>query len=238
MPLPVSLVEQKAQTASQVLAQVRQLIERGGLDPDGKLPTERELSTRLNVGRRGLRRALDALEAEGLIWRRQGKGTFIGLPPDPKGKLAAEIIATADSLSVMEARLCIEPELAALCARRAGAGDVSRMRLLVERTDQSSDAESAELWDGSLHRLIARTADNPILLTAFALLDEVRASQVWQDQRDRARSPATRRLYTQQHEAIVEAITRKDAGSARDRMRDHLIHVSRNLQAARDRDAP
>ncbi|MGY9047897.1 MAG: FadR/GntR family transcriptional regulator, partial [Rhodobacterales bacterium] len=147
MPKNVPLYLRKAENASEVLAQVRHLIEAGGLPADGKLPTERDLSVQLNVGRRGLRRALDALEAEGLIWRRQGKGTFIGQPPDPTGKLAASISAEVDPLSVMEARLCIEPELAALCALRAKSEDVARLRVLEERIDQTSDSESAELLD-------------------------------------------------------------------------------------------
>ncbi|PIL21079.1 hypothetical protein P775_05915 [Puniceibacterium antarcticum] len=237
MPKNVPLYLRKAENASEVLAQVRHLIEAGGLPADGKLPTERDLSVQLNVGRRGLRRALDALEAEGLIWRRQGKGTFIGQPPDPTGKLAASISAEVDPLSVMEARLCIEPELAALCALRAKSEDVARLRVLVERIDQTSDAESAELWDGSLHRLIARIAGNPILLTAFSLLDEVRSSQNWQDERDRARSPAQRQLYTRQHQSIVTAIADQDADAARAHMRDHLSHLSRSLQVLREKDA-
>ncbi|SNR37198.1 FadR/GntR family transcriptional regulator [Puniceibacterium sediminis] len=225
-----------AENASRVLAQVRQLIESGGVAADGKLPTERELSIQLDVGRRALRRALDALEAEGLIWRRQGKGTFVGEPPDPTGRLAAEIGVNADALSVMEARLCIEPELAALCAIRAKPDDIARMRFLVERIDQSSDADAAELWDGSLHRLIARAAGNPILMAAFALVDEVRSSQLWQDERDRARSPRLREIYTQQHQLIVTTIADGNADAARAAMREHLTHLSRNLQAVRETD--
>ncbi|MDA3859128.1 MAG: FadR/GntR family transcriptional regulator [Roseovarius sp.] len=224
---------QKSENASKVLAQVRQLIEAGGLDAEGKLPTERELAAKLNVGRRALRRALDALEAEGLIWRRQGKGTFLGQPPDPTGRLAAEISGEMDPLSVMEARLCVEPELAALCAERATPQDVARMRLLAEHTDNARDADAAELWDGSLHRLIARAAGNPLLLTAFALVDEVRSNQRWQDERDRARSPKLRALYGEQHRALVDAIAASDPKAARRAMRHHLNHLSHSLRKLR-----
>ncbi|SFN49249.1 transcriptional regulator, GntR family [Roseovarius lutimaris] len=224
---------QKSENASKVLAQVRQLIEAGGLDAEGKLPTERELAAKLNVGRRALRRALDALEAEGLIWRRQGKGTFVGQPPDPAGQLAAQISGEVDPLSVMEARLCVEPELAALCAERATPQDVARMRRLMEHTLNARDAEAAELWDGSLHRLIARVAGNPILLTAFALVDEVRSNQQWQDERDRARSPDLQAHYGRQHTAIVDAIAARDAKAARRAMRQHLRHLAGALKKLR-----
>ena len=43
----------------------------------GCLPSERELSSRLNVGRSSVREALRALELVGLIETRRGEGTFI-----------------------------------------------------------------------------------------------------------------------------------------------------------------
>ena len=219
--------------ASEVLWRLRRLIESGDVGEDGRLPTERDLSARFGVGRTVLRSALDALEAEGLIWRKQGKGTFIGQPPDPKGRLAAQISGEADLVSVMEARLCLEPELAALCARRATREDIDRLRVLSQRTAEAADAEGAELWDGSLHRLIARIAGNSILLTAFALVDEVRSNARWQDERERARSPELRRLYSSQHALIVDAIAAGDEKVARAAMRTHLETLSLNLEQSR-----
>src|SRR3546814_18010883 len=45
------------------------------LEQEGRrqLPTERELAEQIGVGRRAVRRALEVLEAEGRIWRRQGR---------------------------------------------------------------------------------------------------------------------------------------------------------------------
>ena len=224
---------ENAQNASEVLARLRGLIEAGDVGPDGRLPTERDLSDRFGVGRRVLRNALDALEMEGLIWRKQGKGTFIGQPPDPNGQLAAQISDDADPASVMEARLCIEPELAALCAKRATRQDVVRLRGLAQRTSDAADADGAELWDGSLHRLIARVAGNPILLTAFSLVDEVRANAKWQEEREKARSPELIRLYNSQHTLIVDAIDAGNEAMARSAMRTHLETLALNLEESR-----
>lgn len=55
-------------------------IESGELTPGDQLPPERELSEKLGVNRMTLRRALRVLEAQGLVVRKHGVGTFIAAP--------------------------------------------------------------------------------------------------------------------------------------------------------------
>jgi DNA-binding GntR family transcriptional regulator len=55
-------------------------IESGELAPGDQLPPERDLSEQLGVNRMTLRRALRVLEAQGLIDRRHGVGTYITAP--------------------------------------------------------------------------------------------------------------------------------------------------------------
>jgi DNA-binding FadR family transcriptional regulator len=217
-------------SATALRLRLQGMIERGTFGADGRLPTERELSDREGVSRRTVRRALEALEAEGLIWRKQGKGTFAGVAPDPTQALAAEIVGETNFIEVMEARLCIEPTLAAMAARRARPEDVSRMRDLARRTAEATDPDSMELWDGALHRLIARTAENRPLLTAFAMLDEIRANDAWRGLRARARSVETLRANHAAHEAIITAIAAADADAARGAMQAHLATLADNLR--------
>ncbi|AXN37855.1 FadR/GntR family transcriptional regulator [Peribacillus butanolivorans] len=60
-----------------VVESLRSMIEADSLIPGDKIPSERELSDRLNVGRSSVREALRALELLGLIETRRGEGTFI-----------------------------------------------------------------------------------------------------------------------------------------------------------------
>lgn len=207
---------------AQVRDRLLDLIKSGEIDPDGRLPTERALADSLGVGRRFVRQALDALEAEGLVWRKQGKGTFAGQPADPIGDLAARITGETNALEVMEARLCIEPELAALCAKRMNLQEVARLRTLAQRQLKAADAQAIELWDGSLHRLIAQCAGNRPLLMAFSLLDKIRSNPDWVTLRANSRDRASLQVTHNEHLAIIDAIAAGHADVARTAMQDHL----------------
>ncbi|WP_186578393.1 FadR/GntR family transcriptional regulator [Aquibacillus kalidii] len=68
----------KAKVYEEVLAEIQHLIKKNALKPGDRLPSERELSERLNAGRSSVREALRALELLGLIETRHGEGTFLG----------------------------------------------------------------------------------------------------------------------------------------------------------------
>jgi GntR family transcriptional regulator len=56
---------------------LRQRIEEGIYQPDEQLPSESQLGEQFDVSRITVRRALQTLESEGLIYRRQGLGSFV-----------------------------------------------------------------------------------------------------------------------------------------------------------------
>ncbi len=61
----------------QVSARLRAEIQSGALAPHEQLPSENALCERFDVSRVTVRRALQTLEADGLIYRRQGLGSFV-----------------------------------------------------------------------------------------------------------------------------------------------------------------
>lgn len=212
------------------LEKLRALLQSNSLDADGKLPTERTLSEILGVSRRSIRRALEVLEAEGRIWRRQGSGTFAGKRPDGWSEHVDSIIADTDLMEIMEVRLRVEPQLAQLAAMRAKAADVERMYDLVKKIYESTDADGRELWDGALHRQIAQCAGNTLFLTIFDVINRVRQDEAWQMIRERARSASrTREVTYGQHTAIVDAIATRDPGKAGEAMRQHLLTLQESL---------
>ena len=61
----------------EIVKQLRQIITDENVTVGGKLPSERELAERLQVGRSTVREALRSLELLGLIETRRGEGTFL-----------------------------------------------------------------------------------------------------------------------------------------------------------------
>ncbi|MBN9245061.1 MAG: FadR family transcriptional regulator [Mesorhizobium sp.] len=222
--------DESSGNSNYALDRLRELLGSGNLDADGRLPTERELSASLGVSRRAVRRALEVLEMEGRVWRRQGSGTYAGPRPDTLSDHVGSLVAGTDPMEVMEVRLRIEPQLAQLAAVRAKASEVERLYDLAGKTEQSTDADSHELWDGALHRLIAQSAGNAFFLAIFDVINRVRQDPAWQTIRERARTASRAApLIHAQHLAIVDAIAAHDPARAGEAMRRHLLTLQESL---------
>ncbi|QFU17352.1 FadR/GntR family transcriptional regulator [Microvirga thermotolerans] len=224
-------VEPLSDSSDFALRQLRLLLESLDGSGDAQLPPERSLSQQMGVGRRALRRALEVLEAEGRIWRRQGKGTFVG-PRPPRTEMDLEALSSGTNpLEIMEARLEIEPALARLAALRATNGDIERLKHLAHKTATSADGDmdSRELWDGAFHRAIAEAAGNSLLFVFFDIMNRIRQDPTWRRLREQARSKPGQRHYVNQHGRVVAAIATRDGGAAEQAMREHLETVRASL---------
>jgi len=225
--------------SSRALAALRarlQCIDRNG----GKalrLPPERDLAAELGIGRRAVRRALEVLETEGLIWRQQGKGTFTGPRPSENPGTVSALVDRTNPQEVLEARMQLEPALAGLAAMRAVQQDVRNMRDLCDRIARARDDDARELWDEALHRTIGRAAGNALLFGLYEIIEEVRRDEVWRGLRERARSRAMVATYVEQHAAIVDAIARRDPGAAEQAMRSHIATLRRSILTQDDQEA-
>jgi GntR family transcriptional regulator len=66
---------------------IRSMIHEGKLSPGSRLPNELELAEVMGVSRGTIRAALHLLQQQGLIWRRQGVGTFVSEKPILENRL-------------------------------------------------------------------------------------------------------------------------------------------------------
>ncbi len=192
---------------------------------ENRLPSERELALRFNVSRRALRAALDILENEGLIWRRQGQGTFSGERRPDGNMLAKQIADFTNPIEVMDVRIEIEPALARMAAARATPALVEQLEKLAIKAEQSTDIASWERWDSAFHSKIADASGNQLFIAIMDIIDEIRRNDAWQQFRTRVRSAGRNSLSVTQHNAILDAIRRFHPRDAEDAMRTHLMSL-------------
>gem|GEM_PF-2881316 len=147
--------------SDQVFDQIRELIYRGKLKPGEKLMPERELAEAMKVSRTTIRDAVQRLVAMGLISQKQGQGTFVKLYDSGEQSPLAKAMQTQDASieDLLEVRMGLECNAAALAALRADEKDINSMELSIEEMKKEiesgrlgTEADTSLIW--LLHMLL------------------------------------------------------------------------------------
>lgn len=196
--------------------------------PGDKLPSIVELMKHYGVSRSTIRDALLQLEGRGYVRLIHGEGTFV---QEKRFYFYLPTLKQEERLSIcsmMRARLVIESAMAEEAARFAKPSDVFQMRQIISVmvSEQKADGQDSLFkYDLSLHRLIAQSTHNDVLLKLF---DTFSGSLrlVLHAVHDKAHHDSERlQMLHADHQAIVGAIEQKDGRLARQAMRHHLERV-------------
>lgn len=211
-------------------SRLRAFIAEGGFTQGVKLPPERHLTDKLGMTRTTLRKALDVLERDGLIWRHVGKGTFVAdNNTRPANHASIQLGRQLTPFRMMRARLVIEPGIAREAAVNATGEALLRMRQALARARAASTWDTYEAEDDLFHRTVAEASDNMLLLSLFDQLNEVRRAVAWGSVERQSVRPSSDHPSFDQHDAIAAAIERRDPHTAYETMRAHLRSVSARL---------
>jgi DNA-binding FadR family transcriptional regulator len=212
-----------------VLGEVRGWLAGAKLAGGERLPPERELASRLGMSRADLRKALAVLEAEGRVWRHVGKGTFLTELPDGTQRDVAALADRTSPPEAMEARFVVEPEIARLAAIKATSAQIADLRQLCGEMRQARNWSEYESLDWRFHNLLAQASGNMLLAELQYIVNGVRRSVVWGHLSKRPVGPSPDYHSFAEHDAIVDAIARRDRRAASDAMRAHLNSTASTL---------
>jgi DNA-binding GntR family transcriptional regulator len=176
--------------------------------PDAPV-NESNLARKLGTSRTPLREALNRLVAEGFLVFRKGQG-FSCRPLDPQS-----------ILDLYETRMAVESEGVKLAARRASDDDFHALRAYIKESESaycsSSPVDVLVDLDEEFHMRILRLSGNleleRILTNLNARLRYIR----WIDMEER------RMIAGSDHLKIVEALEQRDANTAYEAIREHII---------------
>jgi len=215
-------VSRTEQTLSERLADdIVSIIRDERLAPGDVLASSRELARRFSVTTPTVREALRRLEATGAVEFRHGSGTYVGAGIDRR-LLANPHRTSIDHASVLElvdARLVLEPSIAAAAARTRDSAGLQQLESAVENALHPPDGDVRPAVH--FHVALAATSGNDLLRETVEALLHLRVREQIEIRHrydDRERDHA-------EHVQILEAVRGGDAQLALRLTAEHLASI-------------
>ncbi len=205
--------------------------------PGERLPPADTLARRFGVSRTVVREALARLHADGLVETRQGSGAFVaGLAGRPLRLDAATMDAPERVLDILELRMGVETEAAALAATRA----TPAQKAAIEATVEALAAVAGTGADGveedlRFHQAIAEATGNPLFMLFVTFLGEHYRASIHALRLDGAAREALLQRVAREHGVVADAIRHGDAEEARWAIRRHLYRGRQRVLANVDK---
>ncbi|SDP85392.1 FadR/GntR family transcriptional regulator [Phyllobacterium sp. OV277] len=192
-----------------------------------RLPTEQEMIAEFNVSRTVVREAIANLKAKGLVHTQQGIGAFVlkDLQTAPFRIEEDNLELVEEIISVMELRISIELEAAALAAVRRDEAELAGIKNALDMMKVAIEqGESSVQADLEFHRAIAIATKNRHFLSMFNYLGEMLIPRTRLQTHKINGLPQREYLerVNREHDQIYQSIKAQDVEGARAAMRLHL----------------
>lgn len=217
--------------APAIVAQIREAIFAGRLLPGDRLPSERDLARTFGASPVVVREALHALEAGGLLEIRHGAtgGAFVAeMTHRPLTESLSTLLRLGKTsiAQITEARLVIEPEVAALAAARRRPEHLVPLEDNLEQTAQKlASIREARLLNLEYHKLLVGITANPFFTVCLAsLIENLEGNTFYMDL-----NMGAVRDTLDYHRRIFRAVKRGDPRAAATEMRRHILHIHQRM---------
>jgi DNA-binding FadR family transcriptional regulator len=215
---------------TQAAQEICRLIEAERLGPGNVLPTETRLAELLGVSRNSVREALRVLHGLGYVEKAAGRRVIVtAASQSGKGVFDASVIIEAAPIA-NDVRSHIAQKCAELAAARLSIAELNEMEgalAALEAAIARRDLVAAKSAHDGFHGLFLAGARNPLLVAMFNQAQGARLSNV---------SPKHNSFYDprhlDQHRALLRALRKRDAGSARAVVRKHFQSLGLMLEVA------
>lgn len=181
----------------------------------------------LGFSRAELRKGLLVLEAEGLVQRQVGRGTFLAKLPGQRKAPASSVSITnlaeqTGPHEAMIARIALEPELARLAAMHATPQQIRGLRNLAASMRRATRWSNYEELDLEFHNNIAEATGNSLLHEVHKIINGVRLVVVWRRLDTPQLGPSQDYHSFDEHDLIVDALEKRSGAEAHAAMLKHL----------------
>jgi DNA-binding FadR family transcriptional regulator len=219
-----------AQLVAEAIARsLKERIDRGDWGEGARLPPERDLAASYGVARNTIRWALGLLADSTPITRTVGRGTFVEATADASLSDVLSRISGVSPADMMEIRQLLEPSAAGFAATNASSAELVRVAEAHRQAEAATTLTEFEHWDAEYHHRVFACSRNELLREIHNILRIVRNQAPWLEMKRRAFTEERRRRYCDEHQALLDALMRRDPEGARSAMLTHLRSVESNL---------
>lgn len=230
---PFRTIGSKERLVDRVVGELEQLIVSGQLEPETRLPAERDLAEQLGVSRTVVREASRILVTKGLLEIQPGVGTTVRQITNEQIVEPLNLLLrtrTGGKVSfdhLHQVRSILEIEIAGLAAAHATDADIARLRQIMAAMEAAqNDPDQLAIHDADFHSALAQMTHNPLLAI---LVDSIR------DLLQEYIALVTRYLDPRQenlplHYRLLERIEARDVDGARQAMGENLDQMRKNTE--------
>lgn len=214
-----------------IIRKIRDSISSGQLKPGDRLPSERQLSEKLGVGRSHLREAIRKLEFYGILRTRPQSGTFVaGLGITALEGLITDMLDLQgkDFKSLVETRVILETNLAQLAAINRTDKDIISIENALKIHSQKIDLGEPALGEDFLfHLKIAEASKNSVLKSLMLIITpDIIHYFKKHDVCGEGRSNSA----VEEHQLLLQHIIDRNPEKAGECIQHHLIDISKYVK--------
>jgi len=233
MSSPLFLTRRKL--SDLVAGQIKEWLMSAGIGPGDRLPQERDLMSRFDVGKGTIREALKALEVQGLVRMSTGPSGGAAVS-EVRYETAAGLLGNyfyfqeLSTEAIYEARRLLEPVTAALAVGHLTEEDFRRLEQLIEscarEPEEIDERRRQRLEELEFHNVLARRCPNPLLSFQCRFINKLLSDVVVFR---KMYVPKQRRIAQENHVAhveLLEAYRRDDRERVHEAMTRHMEECS------------
>jgi len=217
--------------------QIKLSIQKLGLEPGDRLPSERKFASELNISRNSLRQLLHTLQGRGLVDIRKGSGTFLKARffsstefQIESGNIEPEKIV-ADQL---ETAFLFFPVIVELAGTRMDASHLEKLQrsnVALSRSIFSQNSQKVWMESLSFFRLIAQGTHNSFMIN---VMEEICSIDMAPFKHFFEVNQKIREQLFGDHVNILNALREKNCERAKQMTQNYVLHLSWILENRKD----
>jgi GntR family transcriptional repressor for pyruvate dehydrogenase complex len=194
-----------------------------------KLPSERDLSVRLEISRGAVRRGLMILEGMGIVENRHGSGNYITAESDRKLVQILTMMYTLDEMSFEEIsvfRYAAELQAVTLAVQNISRAQKEKLLRYLDGLERSGEEEEKAFCDQMIHQTIVEASGSRLVIANYLALRGVLTRNVSQARQGvRRRGQEQERQFQEIHRRLVHGLCRGDFDAAKAALDEHFAFL-------------